>query len=541
MTGGDDIVDVLVVGAGPVGVTLANHLGLYGVDTLVIDREHDIIDYPRAVGMDDESLRCFQTVGLADELLADMMQDIPLRMFTADGRCFADIAPATREFGWSRRNIFMQPLLEATVRAGLGRYECVRLELGCELVGFEQHGDGVRATVAGPDGPRQIRAKYLVGADGGRSTVRKLTGLGFEGTTHERQWVVIDTRPDPLDAPFTALHCRPTRPFVSVYLPYGYRRWEFMVLDGEDADSLLEDDRLLDLVSVQVDRPEELTIVRRRVYTHHSRVLASFQQGRVLLAGDAAHLSPPWVGQGLNLGLRDAANLGWKLAAVTQGVAGPRMLETYDAERRGHAAAMIRLADYVGALLSVRSRALAMLRDGVMMSLRRLPGVRDWVLQMKFKPMPHYSGDAVVEAPLSHPPGGRLARRRSRRPSPVGRMFPQPWVETADGRQRRLDDVIGSGWGVLAWRADPALAADDDARSVWEALGARFIEVHPSRRRPADSPDAVEDLNGDLRRFFDGRQPVAIVRPDRYLAALCTPADLPAVTATLARALGCRR
>jgi 3-(3-hydroxy-phenyl)propionate hydroxylase len=533
--------DVLVVGAGPVGVTLANHLGLYGIDTVVVDREREILDYPRAVGLDDESLRSFQTVGLAEELLADMMQDIPLRLYTGNGICFADIRPATREFGWSRRNLFLQPLMEETLRKGLARYGSVQLRPGCELTTFTQDGDGVRAEVVTDAGARTIVARYLVGADGGRSTVRKLTGLGFEGKTHARQWIVIDAHPDPLDAPYTALHCRPERPFVSVHLPYGYRRWEFMILDGEDPDTFLDDRRLRELLAVQVDRPEELNIVRRRVYTHNSRILTSFGDRRVLLAGDAAHLTPPWVGQGLNTGVRDATNLAWKLAAVVSGRASPRLIETYDDERRSHAKAMIDLADYFGALLSVRNRPLAKLRDTAMVAIRDLPGVRDYVLQMKFKPMPHYDSAATIGPPRDRE--GRASKwPRRGRASAVGAMFPQPWVEEVGGSHHRLDDVIGPGFALLGWRVDPLTHLDDDAVAVWESLGTRFVEVHPSRQRPKDADGVgtvvVEDLHGALRRFFAGRPPIAVVRPDRYLMALTDPAGLTTTTWQVAQALG---
>lgn len=346
---------VAVVGAGPVGVTIANYLGRYGVRTVLIDRSEQIVDYPRAVGMDDECLRSFQGIGLADEMLADMIQNVPLKMFAADGRCLADIRPDSKEYGWPRRNIFMQQIAERTLRAGLGRYPHVRNLLGHELVRLEQDGTEVRLHLDGAQGQRAlVHAEYVVGADGGRSTVREQLGIPLSGDTHPRKWVVIECDNDPLDAPYTGLHGDPKRPYVCLDLPYNYRRWEFMLFPGEDADAMLRPEKVCELLTGHVPDPTALNIIRARVYTHHSRVADRFVDGRICLAGDAAHLMPPWAGQGLNTGVRDATNVAWKMAAVVTGRAHPRILATYDTERREHARAMVNLSDTIGRLLSRR-------------------------------------------------------------------------------------------------------------------------------------------------------------------------------------------
>jgi 3-(3-hydroxy-phenyl)propionate hydroxylase len=235
-------VPVLIVGAGPVGVTMANLLGTYGVRTLVVERSTEVFDYPRAVGLDDEAMRTFQAAGLADEMLRDMIQNVPMRMYSARKECFAEILPATQEFGWFRRNLFSQPLGERTLRRGLARFPHVELRLGIELDALAQDAGGVDATLRTADGTAHVvRAQYVLAADGGRSRVREgLLKLPFDGRTHPRKWVVIECDNDPLDAPYTALHCEPQRPYVCLRLPYGLRRWEFMLFPGEDGEQMLQ-------------------------------------------------------------------------------------------------------------------------------------------------------------------------------------------------------------------------------------------------------------------------------------------------------------
>lgn len=510
-------VPVLVVGAGPVGVTLANLLGSYGVATRVLERNADVLDYPRAVGLDDEAMRTFQSAGLADEMLRDMIQNVPMRMYTRTKRCFAEILPATREFGWYRRNLFSQPLGERTLRAGLRRFPHVALELGTELLALDQDAHGVTARVRGADGAeREIRAQYLLAADGGRSTVReRLLKLPFDGNTHPRKWVVIECDQDPLDAPYTALHCEPRRPYVCLRLPYGLRRWEFMLFPGEDSEQILQPEKVQELLRHHVADPSRLNVIRARVYTHNSRVARSFVNGRVCLAGDAAHLTPPWIGQGLNAGLRDAFNLAWKVAWIVQGRLDPAALQSYHDERHAHARAMISLADMFGAMLSQTNPALAALRDAFFMSIRKIPRIRDYVLQMKFKPMPRYSRGVVGDS------ADRVQREC------IGRMFIQPLVETEDGATSRMDEALGIGFALLGWRWDPRAALTPALRAQLDRLGCRYVAAQ--RARSGCAPDeaqagplpVLQDTENALHFWFQrtGADWV-LLRPDRYVAAL---------------------
>jgi 3-(3-hydroxy-phenyl)propionate hydroxylase len=514
---------VAIVGGGPNGMATANLLGAYGIDTVVIERERQILEYPRAVGMDDEALRMFQTVGLAEPLLRDMIQNVPMRMFRADGKCFAHIRPATREFGWWRRNIFMQQLAEKTLRQGLTRYPNVELRLGEEVTALDQDDAHVTLQVRDADGGTcAIQADYCVAADGGRSPVREMLGVKLIGRTHAIKWVVVDVRNADVDAPYTALNCDPRRPNVCIYLPYGYRRWEFLVFPHEDAQAIAEPESVRRLLQPYVADPDQLEIVRARAYTHHSRVAERFVVGRVALIGDAAHLSPPWIGQGLNAGLRDAGNLAWKLAGIVQGRLDPSVLASYERERHAHSKAMVDLADTFGALLMPTSRVKAWLRDAFFSAVRLLPGIRDHVLQMRFKPMPTYRQGVVVATEGA---------------DAVGRMLIQPDVEDASGVRRKLDDVLGPWFAVVGWQVDPRSVLSPDDRQFWADLGARFVQVRRSRcaGMPSANDDAgslcVQDVDNGLADWFAAHPgTMLVVRPDRYIAAQFNPDQASAVT-----------
>ncbi|MGJ7530626.1 bifunctional 3-(3-hydroxy-phenyl)propionate/3-hydroxycinnamic acid hydroxylase [Variovorax sp. GB1P17] len=521
--------DVLIVGAGPVGVTIANLLGTYGICTIVVERSPDILPYPRAVGMDDEALRVFQTAGLAEKLLDDVVQNVAMCMFDRKGRMFANMRPATREFGWWRRNIFMQQLAEEVLREGLDRFEHVQMRLGQEVTALRQDDHGVELDVRDATGVAgTLRAAFCIGCDGGRSTMRELLGVTLQGKTHAIKWLVVDVLNAGVDAPYTSLHCDPRRPHVCIHLPFNYRRWEFMVFAHEDENELSSDASVRQLLAPYVEDPSVLDIVRARIYTHHSRVADRFVVGRAMLAGDAAHLSPPWIGQGLNIGLRDAGNLAWKLAMlVRHGGEIHRVLASYESERRDHAKEMIDLADTFGRLLMPTKRWLAVARDAFFGSVARLPSVRNYVLQMRFKPMPRYSRGLVVLP-------ARMAANCA-----VGRMLIQPDVEVSPARREKLDTVLGPGFALLGWGVDPQQTLDGRTITAWRALGVRFVRVERSRSGSSrhhrivhdNGTVCVEDIDNALADWFQTQaRTIVMVRPDRYVGAVADAADIEAVS-----------
>lgn len=522
--------DIAIVGAGPVGLMIANYLGQCGVNVTLVEKLDSLIDYPRAIGLDDESLRTFQAVGLADNVLPHTTPWHAMRFMTPKGRCFADIQPKTDEFGWSRRNAFIQPLADRVLFEGLQRFDNVKVLFGRELEGFGQSDSGVQLTLKNAEGrSERLQAKYLIGCDGGNSLVRRSLDISFEGKTAPNQWIVVDIANDPLSTPHVYLCCDPVRPYVSAALPHGVRRFEFMVMPGETEAELSKPENMRKLLAKVLPDPDRIELIRSRVYTHNARLAGRFRQGRVLLAGDAAHIMPVWQGQGYNSGMRDASNLAWKLSLVIKGLASDRLLDSYELERRDHAKAMIDLSVLAGHVLAPPKRWQGTLRDGVSWLLNYVPPVKRYFVEMRFKPMPQYSRGALIVP--------------SEKGSPVGKMFIQPKVLTDTGATVLLDEVIGENFAIIAWGCDPTWGLTAAQIAQWTTLGTRFIQVLPDvqLRAPSDAGNdviRVGDSTGRLREWFArGSTSIALLRPDRFLAGLATPQTLGKACNELALAL----
>ncbi|MGN7860898.1 bifunctional 3-(3-hydroxy-phenyl)propionate/3-hydroxycinnamic acid hydroxylase [Microbacterium sp. 22303] len=506
--------EVIVVGAGPAGLMAANLLGGYGVRVVVIESGDELIDYPRGVGMDDETLRTFQSVGLADAVLPHTVPNQLLVFVDSKGKDLARIAPPMADFGWPRRNGFVQPLADRVLLEGLQRFNDVRVLWSSTVTGMMQDGSGVTLTVEGPDGVRELRAQYVVGADGGRSATRKAMGIGFPGTTASTDWLVVDIRDDPLGHPGAYVGADPRRPYASISIPHGIRRFEFMIKKGETAADAERDEFIEELLAPFIPRGSRVDIIRRRVYAHQSRIAERFREGRVFLVGDAAHLMPVWQGQGYNSGLRDSFNLAWKLAMVVRGQADQRLLDTYDLERRDHVKAMIQLSTWVGRVISVTNRFTAAARNVFLRTVSLVPRLKTYIVQMRFKPMPTIREGAISKL-------GAATEN-----SPVGRLFPQPMVTTRDGGPVRMDDAIGNWFALIAWNNNPAVILDEGTLREARAAGIRLIAARPAVQLAWDEPGSraesdvkvVGDADGTLKKWFDVHpESVVLVRPDRIV------------------------
>ncbi|AVL83034.1 bifunctional 3-(3-hydroxy-phenyl)propionate/3-hydroxycinnamic acid hydroxylase [Klebsiella oxytoca] len=511
---------VAIAGAGPVGLTIANYLGQMGVSVVLIEKLESLIDYPRAIGIDDEALRAMQAVGLVDNVLPHTTPWHAMRFLTPKGRCFADIQPMTDEFGWSRRNAFIQPQVDAVLYDGLSRFPHVRCLFSREVEAFSQNSDGVTLNVKGSGGEREtVRADWLVACDGGASFIRRTLNIPFEGKTAPNQWIVIDIANDPLATPHVYLCCDPVRPYVSAALPHGVRRFEFMVMPGETEAQLSEPHKMRQLLSKVLPDPDNVELIRQRVYTHNARIAERFRVDRVLLAGDAAHIMPVWQGQGYNSGMRDAFNLAWKLALVVNGKAGEALLDSYQQERRDHAKAMIDLSVTAGNVLAPSKRWHGAVRDGISWLLNYLPPVKRYFLEMRFKPMPQYRDGALLA-------GGEG------KTSPVGKMFIQPKVTLETGQVTLLDEVIGARFAIIAWGCNPRWGLTDEQIARWRAVGVQFIQVVPEVQIHCDQDNVpgvirVGDTQNRLKNWFAQHDTaIAVVRPDRFVATVAIPQTL---------------
>lgn len=513
--------DVLIIGAGPVGLMLANLLGQQGVNVLLVEKSETLIDYPRAVGIDDEALRAMQTAGLVDEVLPHTIPDQKIYMVNGDRQILSEVNPTTREFGWPRRNGFVQPLVDRVLLDGLKRFPNTAVRFSTEVVDLLEDGEGVVATT---ERGEKLRARYVVAAEGGASRTRRQLGISFDGETRPSDGIVIDVANDPIGTPHAVFGGDPKRSYASIALPHGIRRWEFTLFESEDPSLVESDDYIHALLAPHVPDPTKLEIIRRRVYRHHARVAGQFKVGSIFLAGDAAHVMPVVGGQGWNSGIRDAFNLAWKLGAVINGACGDALLETYEMERMGHVKQMVAVSLGMAKEMTDHDPAKAAERDRI--AANRTPEEREAQKRQAFKPQPKFDKGVVVHTPL---PSFKTLPARDV-PRMAGAIFPQPRVTNAEGVEMLLDDATGQGWRVLMWNNNPMAFISAERCAALAHLRVRLVQVVPktqlpwARRHAPAGVTVIGDLGGEpsLQAWFDARPVGAVVvRPDHVVAAEC--------------------
>ncbi|MFL6129065.1 MAG: bifunctional 3-(3-hydroxy-phenyl)propionate/3-hydroxycinnamic acid hydroxylase [Mycobacteriales bacterium] len=502
-------VPVVIVGAGPTGLTAATLLGQYGVECLVLDRWESVYPQPRAVHLDDEIYRVLARMGVAEQFAAISWPCHGLRLLGRDRRVLAEFrrGTATGRHGYPEANMSDQPVLEGILRANLARYASVTVRGDSEVTGVIQDSAGrVRVEVADRVTGREesILAEYVLGCDGANSLIRATIGSCLQDLHLEQRWLVVDVDTDADLGQWEGVHqlCDPYR--AGTYMRVGATRyrWEFRLRPGESADDFRDPARLHPLIApwsgdIPIDR---LRLVRLAEYTFRARLADRWRDGRVFLLGDAAHLTPPFIGQGMGAGMRDAANLAWKLAGVLDGILPEEVLDTYQTERKPHARALIRLATFMGTAMTEGGELGNLLRRLIAPRLRLVPGVSRLVLSSETPAL--HGGELVVRPRLGRLPGRSLA----------GRLCPNAVLD--DGR--RFDDVAGGRFAVVTTTGAPP-----DQRAEVARRGAVLVPAHPGTA-----------LHRWLRR---GHATSAIVRPDgtvlragRDLSALC--AGLPPFT-----------
>ncbi|TWV53886.1 bifunctional 3-(3-hydroxy-phenyl)propionate/3-hydroxycinnamic acid hydroxylase [Streptomyces misionensis] len=497
--------DVAIVGYGPTGVIAALTLARHGVSAIALERDKDLYPRARAVTVNDWTMRIFQDLGVDERVEKKIDPQRALRWMTYDGTEILRIEHPPSTLGRTPRfyNIY-QPTMEAELRAAAQEAgDLVTVRYGAEVTGIDQDADGVTLTTTDTTTgeTRTVRTRYAIAADGGSSATRGRIGCRLDGDTNTVTWVVIDCRVKRWwpDRDFLTFWSDAERPVVDIALSAGNHRWEIPLKPDETPEDYPTSTEVWPLLKALGVTEDDVDIHQHAFYRHHVRMADTWRQGRVFLAGDAAHLMPPWAGAGMQTGMRDAHNLGWKLARVVKGELPQAWLDTYEAERRPNAAFYTSLAVGLGRVIK---------REASEEEQAAMNAVPENTV-------------TPYEPPLIAPPvleGGWL-RGPLGDASVVGRMVPQPVMGDTAGRMARLDDLLGHGFVLLGDDIDPATLLTPEEKAGWDALGARYLAVRPKTaytQGPDELVDLYEALLPWLRRY--GARAVA-VRPDRFVAA----------------------
>lgn len=504
---GADRYDVAIVGYGPAGAVAAALLGQAGLSVHVCDRLHGVYEIPRAIALDHEVMRVFQQLGIAEAVLAHTEPFTPSEWFGADGqliRRMTMVAPPYPQ-GYTPSLVFTQPPVERLLRDRVAQWPKVQVALGTALVSLTQDADGASLQLQADDGSTStVQARWVIACDGGASTVRGLVGIELDDLDFDEPWLVVDVRVNERGLarlPTTSVQfCEPERPCTMVIGPGNHRRWEISLKPGEDPQQAATPEGTWTLLSRWLS-PDDGELWRQSSYRFHALVAERWRAGRVFIAGDAAHMQPPFLGQGMCQGVRDVVNLAWKLAAVVQGevqgAAAEALLDSYGQERKAHVQALTGRLKALGAIICERDVAQARARDARLLA---------------------ECGSLVQDTPrqdvLPRLETGLLSATPT---SGRGTLFPQPRL--ADGRL--MDQQHGHGWRLVV---DAPLAAPGDAGAVTViALG---------------EPDAQE-RDGVVAAWLQRHGcHAALLRPDHYVyGTASTAAELDALLAERRRAL----
>jgi 3-(3-hydroxy-phenyl)propionate hydroxylase len=491
--------DVAIVGYGPAGAVAAALLGQAGLKVHVCDRLQGVYEIPRAIALDHEIMRVFQQLGIVDAVLPFTEPFTNSEWFGADGQLIRRMTMVAPPFpqGYTPSLVFTQPAVERVLRERVAQLPNVTVALGTEMTALMQDGDGATLTLKSPDGTSStVRARWVIGCDGGASAVRGQVGIGLDDLDFDEPWLVVDVRVNARGLsrlPQTSVQfCEPERPCTLVIGPGNHRRWEISLKPGEDPAQAATDEGTWQLLSRWLT-PDDGELWRQSSYRFHALVALEWRVGQVFVAGDAAHMQPPFLGQGMCQGIRDVVNLSWKLAAVikreVQGAAAQALLASYGDERGAHVRELTGRLKAAGAIICERDPARARARDARLLA---------------------DCGGVVKDTPrqdvLPRLNTGLLMRHdRSGR----GTLFPQP--RGADGRL--MDERCGQGWRLVV---DATLAAPT-AASLSFASGLTLIALGEA---PALDDNAVVGLWMQRHACH-----AALLRPDHHVYGTAATAE----------------
>ncbi len=478
--------DLAIVGYGPTGMTLAALLGQAGHSVVVLERYPGLYNLPRAACFDDEIMRTFQKLGVEDEVLPGAVVQHDYDWVNGEGETLVEIEyddPAPG--GWAQLYMMFQPHIEDVLDRLCKSLPTVAVHQGVSVEAMDAGEEGVELRARGRDGEElAVRARYAVGADGGTGFVRPALGIGYSSYGFEENWLVCDfERKHELPrVPTFRQVCDPAQPIAIVRIGPDHQRFSFMLEPDEDAAVATDPERVWRRVADYIT-PEDADLIRVANYVFRSRITDRWRQGRVLLAGDAAHEMPPFLAQGMCSGMRDAHNIAWKLDLVLRGLADDGLLDSYQPEREPHVRFITEKAIELGRVQTLRDPEKARQRDERMLAARRENRAPE---KLRF---PALSGGALAGTGAPH----------------AGEFFVQGRV-AADGREGLFDDLVGPGPCIVA-RGEALAALDPERRAAWARIGGHLAQI-----------DSDADLDGTYGAWFDSHEcEAALVRPDWYL------------------------
>ncbi len=605
-----DHMPVVIVGAGPSGLTAANLLGLAGIAVLLIERNPQLNDFPRAIAIDDDGLRICQAMGISAAISQHIQFDLNVH-YLAGTHYLVKVAPTEQKNGYPFVSTFYQPAFETALLHALERFPHVMVRFEHTLDKLEhisplrrgvihhtlvplpksvfgnvfgsvfgnvfgsvpkrvpknapkkvgrdesrpyEDKTLVSLTISTPDGtPHTMTCNYLLACDGGKSFVRHANHIPFESMNlfsllrssfatapqsraltpeHKhavaskrvlrtgQRWLVVDSLRTTEEAHEIVFFCNPARPAVTLPAPAGLRRWEFMLMPGEQEQDLLQTATIQRLIAQGwqwLQRPPQATteqITRATLYTFQTMLAKRFiaMHGHTFLLGDAAHLMPPFGGQGMNSGLRDAHNLCWKISMVLQKRLPATILHSYQQERMPHVARMQLLSTFLGGIIMPTNPLFAALRNLTFRILNLISPIHTMLTQAAIKP------PAYIPQGLLMPAHQRTTRRF------IGHILPQPFVQTLTGQRVLLDDMLGNTFTLLRLYENPSTAFTDMTHALWQQLDVRFLCVQPMHAHSvfvaADhrSCTTISDSDGILAHFLHHKSDILLfIRPDRFI------------------------
>lgn len=511
--------DVVIIGAGPTGLIAASLLGEYNIQTLVVERNTSTSDIPKAILVDDETLRVCQNLGL-EKVMERVISPGGGADYFADSdsiKPFAQVKPRIGKFGYYPRNKIDQPEFERTLYEKAHKYPSVDIVFNHELISFDEQRDKTSINLCNSVTKESvmISTRFLLGCDGGRSTVRKLLNIKLkdisnkaDGSSFEEPWIILDLKNDDVKSRNTAFYCNPPRPSMHAATSKGMRRYEFMLLQGESEDEMLSDDVLAQLVAPFTNYKKE-NVVKKAVVRFNALIAEKFRVGRTLILGDAAHLTPPFAGQGLNSGVRDSYNVVWKLKLILEGISEESILDSYEEERRDHVAAMIKLSVNMGNFILTTSKKRSVIRNTAFSVMSIVPPLKRYVTEMRFKPKPICTNGLFVDIETKE------------KESILGACIPQPNVLFTDITYRLMDYAFNNNFTLLKVGNPDSINFPEFNKDLFTKLGIKEVTVLPSSYLPHEAYG--ETVITDTESLFSAYQnKFILLRPDRYVAGVFT-------------------